>query len=47
MKKTFAAQDEIQSIQQANEEEEIKVGFVDCLFEMYKLRGDIAKLERD
>ena len=42
-KKTFAAQDDKQSIQQSIEEEEIEVVFVDGLFEMYKLRCDIAK----
>ena len=42
-KKTFAAQDDKQSIQQSTEEEEIEVGLVDGLFEMYKLRCDIAK----
>ena len=42
-KKTFAAQDDTESIKLQNEEEEIEVGFVDGLFEMYKLRSDIAK----
>ena len=41
--KTFAAQDETTSLKQADEEEEVEVGFVDGLFEMYKLRCDIAK----
>ena len=43
LKRLFTAQDETQSIKQANEEQEIQVGFVDGLFEMYKLGGDIAK----
>ena len=42
-KKTFAAQDESKSLRKADEEEEIEVGFVDGLFEMYKLRCDVAK----
>ena len=42
-KKTLAAQDETQLIKQADEEEEIEVGFVDCLFEIFKLHCDIAK----
>ena len=32
-----------QKNQKTGEEEEVKVGFVDGLFEMYKLRCDIAK----
>ena len=42
-KKTFAAQDDTESIKLQNEEEEIEVGFVDGLFEMYKLQTDITK----
>ena len=41
--KTFAAQDDTESIKLQNDEGEIEVGFVDGLFEMYKLWVDIAK----
>ena len=42
-KKMFAAQDGTHTIQQANKEVEIEVGFVAGLFEMYRLKGDIAR----
>ena len=42
-KKAFAAQDETKSLKQADDEEEVEVGFVGGLFKMYKLRCDIAK----
>ena len=42
-KRTFAEQDETKTLKQADEEEEVKVGYVDGLCVMYKLRCDIAK----
>ena len=42
-KRTFTEQNEPKPILQTNDEEEIEVGFVDGLFEMYKLRCDIEK----
>ena len=46
-KRTFTEQNEPKPIMQANYEEEIEVGFVDGLFEMYKLRCDIEKAKTE
>ena len=46
-KKTFTVQNEPKPIMQANDEEEIEVGFVDGLFEMYKLRCGIEKAKAE
>ena len=42
-KKTFAVKNKSNMIEKANEDEEVGVGVVDGLFEMYKLRESIAK----
>ena len=42
-KKTFTRLDDEKSLKKTDKEEKLEVGFVDSLFEMYKLRCDIAK----
>ena len=42
-KKSFEEQNKSNKNEKANEEEEVEMGFVDGLFEMYKLREGIAK----